>query len=198
MVFSSLVADAIALAVATHWRDEHQLRKGKDVPYLVHPLTVALILAKAGASDEVIAAGILHDTVEDSHPAHKVTLQELGRRFGDEIAALVESVTELDKSLPWEDRKAVAIQHVDGFSPASLLLKTADVVANDRELIADYEAAGRGVFARFNSDPQTLLEYKCRLNAALRAHPSGNPLLADLEEIDGRIQAILADLSAEF
>ena len=58
-----MIDSAIKVALKAH-RD--QFRKGTDIPYITHPLTVGIMLAKAGCSDEVIAAGILHDTVEDT------------------------------------------------------------------------------------------------------------------------------------
>jgi (p)ppGpp synthase/HD superfamily hydrolase len=51
---------AIGVALKAH---QNQFRKGTDIPYITHPLAVGIILAKAGCSDDVIAAGILHDTV---------------------------------------------------------------------------------------------------------------------------------------
>ena len=53
---------AIEVAIKAH---QNQVRKGTDIPYITHPLAVGIILAKAGCSDEVIIAGILHDTLED-------------------------------------------------------------------------------------------------------------------------------------
>ena len=81
---------AIRFATSTH---SGQTRKGKpDVPYITHPLSVALILSGVGASDDVIIAGILHDTVEDSTGA--VTLEDLRAEFGENVAELVGHVTE--------------------------------------------------------------------------------------------------------
>ena len=67
---------AIEVAVRAH---QNQLRKGTDIPYITHPIAVGIILAKAGCPDEIIAAGILHDTVEDT----AVTLDYLQATFGE-------------------------------------------------------------------------------------------------------------------
>jgi len=69
-----------------------QSRKSGD-PYITHPLAVATILAELGMNHETLCAALLHDTIEDTH----YTLDELQRDFGDDIAALVDGVTKLDK-----------------------------------------------------------------------------------------------------
>src|SRR3989344_98403 len=71
------IRDALRFALETHEIHQKQKRKGKDVPYITHPLTVGLILARAGAWPHIIAGGILHDTIEDSVPEHKVTYEIL-------------------------------------------------------------------------------------------------------------------------
>ena len=90
--------DALRLALETQIHDK-QKRKGKDVPYITHPLTVGFILARAGAREEIILAGILHDVLEDSIDDHKVTYDMLRERFGPSVADIVTSVTEPNKVL---------------------------------------------------------------------------------------------------
>ena len=80
-----------AYDVAAHWH-AGQKRKSGD-PYITHPLAVATILAELGMNHETLCAALLHDTVEDTPYA----LDQLRRDFGDEIAALVDGVTKLDK-----------------------------------------------------------------------------------------------------
>lgn len=90
---------AIRFSIKTHEVYQKQKRKGKDIPYITHPLIVGLILAHAGASEEIVIAGILHDTIEDIPAEKKVTKEMTSERFGDEVAELVDSVTEQDKEL---------------------------------------------------------------------------------------------------
>ena len=94
----SLLDTAIEVAARTH-RD--QLRKGTDVPYIAHPYGVGLMLARAGYDEEVIVAGILHDTVEDTD----VTLEQVEEMFGARVAGIVRGCSEPDKDLSWEVRK---------------------------------------------------------------------------------------------
>jgi GTP diphosphokinase / guanosine-3',5'-bis(diphosphate) 3'-diphosphatase len=80
-----------AYEVAAHWHKD-QKRKSGD-PYITHPLAVATILAELGMNTETICAALLHDTVEDT----AYTLNELRSDFGEDVAALVDGVTKLDK-----------------------------------------------------------------------------------------------------
>jgi GTP diphosphokinase / guanosine-3',5'-bis(diphosphate) 3'-diphosphatase len=80
-----------AYEVAAHWHAGQKRLSGD--PYITHPLAVATILAELGMNHETICAALLHDTVEDT--AYK--LAELRREFGDDVAALVDGVTKLDK-----------------------------------------------------------------------------------------------------
>src|ERR1043165_5018773 len=85
-----------------------QFRKGTDIPYIAHPYAVGMILARAGCAEEMIAAGILHDTVEDTD----LTLEYIKETFGERVAAIVEGCSEPDKSATWEERKRHTIEYL--------------------------------------------------------------------------------------
>ena len=76
---------------AAYWHRDQKRRSGD--PYITHPLAVATILAELGMNTETICAALLHDTVEDT----PYTLTELRGEFGEDVAALVDGVTKLDK-----------------------------------------------------------------------------------------------------
>lgn len=97
MIYSPTIRKAVVFSIKTHEVDQKQKRKGKDIAYITHPPTVGLILARANAGDHVIAAGILHDTIEDSIDKKKVTRAMLAERFDKRVADLVDSVTEKEK-----------------------------------------------------------------------------------------------------
>ena len=133
---------AIEVAVRAH---SDQVRKGTDIPYITHPLAVALLLAKAGCPDEVICAGILHDTIEDT----SITLDYLNDTFGEKVAAIVEGASEPDKSLPWEDRKRHTIEFLKTASLEVRLVACADKLHNIRTIAAEYETIGEHIWERF-------------------------------------------------
>jgi len=120
-----------ALEFAAH---KHRDQRRKDVdatPYINHPIQLAGLLAReGGVSDPVIlAAAILHDTVEDT----ETTAAELEREFGPAIAAIVMEVTD-DKSLLKAERKRLQVEHAAHISHGAKLVKLADKICNVRDM----------------------------------------------------------------
>lgn len=187
LLFPVRIQKAIRFSIKTHEVYQKQKRKGKDIPYITHPLTVGIILARTGASEAVVIAGVLHDTIEDSTATRKVTKEMITDRFGEDVATLVDSVTEQDKDLPWEDRKREALEHIATFSNDSLLVKSADVIANGSELIEDYREHGEDVFANFNAPKDKILGHYLRVIETITAKWPDSPLAADLEAVKASI-----------
>ena len=120
-------------------RHKDQRRKGSgQVPYINHLADVACLLATAtkGTDAELVAAGWLHDTVEDTATA----LAELTASFGEGVASLVAEVTD-DKSLPKAERKRLQVEKTPGKTPRAKMIKLADLTSNLRELPDDWEMA---------------------------------------------------------
>ena len=102
----SLSERALNFAIRAHMG---QMRKSeKDKPYVIHPIIVGLLLKKYGYDDKVIAAGYLHDIVEQTD----YTIDDLARLFGGEVASLVMTATEADDSLSWIDSKTKQIKAI--------------------------------------------------------------------------------------
>jgi len=189
-LFNPFLRSALRFSIRTHEVYQKQKRKGKDIPYITHPLAVGLILSRAGASDDVIAAGVLHDTIEDSIPEKKVTYEMLHERFGNAVADTVLSVTETDKTLPWKERKRKALEHIETFSEASLLVKAADTVSNVNELLDDYERKGEEIFLHFGSHKKDVVaNYQAIAAAILKQWPE-IPLAADLKALNKRLSSV--------
>ena len=121
--------DALAFAVEAHGRVRH-VRKGTHFPYMIHPTRVAWILERQGYDDELIAAGLLHDTIEDA----EVTREQIAERFGDRVARYVEAASEADKSLAWEPRKQATITKIGELDDEVLPLLAADKLDNVRSI----------------------------------------------------------------
>ncbi len=183
MIYTPKMMMAVRFSIRTHEIYQKQKRKGKDVAYITHPLTVGMILARAGADEDVIIAGTLHDTIEDSIKEKKVTRELLEKKFGARVANIVESVTEDITIKSWEEKKRQALEHVEHFSHESLLVKSADVIANGAELIDDYAKGGEPIFARFGAGKKRMLENQLAVIAAILAKWKGNPLSPDLNEL---------------
>jgi (p)ppGpp synthase/HD superfamily hydrolase len=159
MIFTPAIRKAIVFSIKTHEVYQKQKRKGKDIAYITHPLTVGLILARANAGEDVIVAGILHDTIEDSIDKKKVTRGMLAERFSENVADLVDSVTEQRKDLEWEKRKREALEHIKTFSNNSLLVKSADIISNVSEILEDHRKEGLNTFHRFNAPREKVVRH---------------------------------------
>ncbi len=185
-VFNKYLQNAVELAIQTHELDQKQKRKGKDIPYIVHPLMVGLILAKAEAPDFIIAAGILHDTIEDSVSEKKVTRAMIEKDFAPSAADIVADVSEENKQLPWKERKLEALEHIKTIDGPSLWVKTADVINNVSELVNDYQKSQDQVFERFNaSKAEIIANYRAVIDVLLErwSEKSGNPMTLDLRTL---------------
>ena len=138
----NIVEKALELAAQAH---DGQYRKGTTIPYITHPVAVGMILMRAGYSDDLVAAGILHDTVEDT----EITLEDIERQFGSQIAQIVAGCSEPDKSLSWEERKEHTIEFLKTASPEIRAAACADKLHNVRSLIDDYQRYGDEIWNRF-------------------------------------------------
>ena len=139
----SLIERAVALAVSAH---DGQVRKEAPMPYIGHLIEVGLILARHGFSDGVIAAGIVHDVVEDTN----ITADELRHLLGDEVADIIVLVTH-DDTLSWEEKKKAYIESVRGAGSEAKAVSLADKIANAHSLIAAHQAQGSTVWSYFNA-----------------------------------------------
>ena len=138
----SIVDRAIVVAAGAH-RD--QVRKGTDIPYITHPFSVAMLLAGCGCSEEVIAAGILHDVVEDT----AITLKSIRTHFGEKVASIVEGCSEPDRSLSWEARKRHTISYLRDAPVEVKWVACVDKLHNIRTIASEYERIGEDVWSRF-------------------------------------------------
>lgn len=191
MIYTQKIQDAVHFSIAVHEEPLKQKRKGKDVPYITHPLAVGLIIAIAGGSEDAIVAGILHDTIEDCEPYGSVTKEIIAEKFGDEVAELVDSVTEKDKGLDWHTRKELALEEIRQFSHDSLLVKSGDVISNNTELIADYARDGETTFERFNAPKEETIPHTRAVIRVIRDAWEDNPLSNDLWVISNKLGGIL-------
>jgi len=146
------ITEAILFAAEAH-RDQY--RKGTIMPYIFHPINVGRILLEHGCLRNVVAAGILHDVIEDTD----VTPVELKRSFNEKIFKYVMAVTEPDKTLPWEERKAAYIEKAKTASLRILQVMLADKYDNLRQIRDDLAGAGEAVWERFNAPPHRIRWY---------------------------------------
>ena len=139
-----MIYDAIKMALRAH---EGQLRKVDGDLYVTHPLEVGMILSRANQSDVVICAGILHDTLEDT----SLTFSEIVSVFGLEVANLVDSCSEIDKTRDWRSRKESYLLHLEHASPEVLMIVCADKISNLSSIARNLPQQGGGIWQKFNA-----------------------------------------------
>lgn len=140
---SLLLNKAIEFATKKH---AGQFRKGTTLPYIVHPLEVLQILYSMRAETNVMIAGVLHDTVEDTD----TTLEEICELFGKDVAELVSSNSE-DKRKSWDERKQHTIDALASAPKRIKMLIMADKLSNLRSIAYDYNHIGDKLWQRFNA-----------------------------------------------
>ena len=126
----TLILKAAHFAAQKH-RD--QQRKDEDAsPYINHPISVALAIAQIGGvgDPEILAAALLHDTLEDT----KTEPEELEAEFGKKVCEYVLDVTD-DKTLPKDERKRRQIEHAKKISKGAALIKLGDKISNVTDVI---------------------------------------------------------------
>jgi len=136
-----MVRRAAEFAAKAH---EGAMRKGTDIPYIFHPMEVALLVAQMTDDREMIAAAYLHDVLEDTDTKP----EELDRLFGGRVLQLVLEETE-DKSLSWHERKGNTIRRLADAPLEVKQLVLADKLSNMRATARDYLMIGDEIWQRF-------------------------------------------------
>ncbi len=205
-MFSALLESAARLATRGHF---HQFRKrgletppcepGRNpldegcIPYVSHLVGVVGILARLGAGDEVLAAALLHDYVEDVPDADG--RRSIEQAVGTRVLKLVLEVTEdkrmgLDERETWDQRKKEQIDHVAEMSDGAVLIKAADLLHNLGSMVYDLDRAAvpAMVWDRFNAPPQRQLWYFRTLLGAISARlGEDHALCLELENLIARM-----------
>ncbi|MBZ0268487.1 HD domain-containing protein, partial [bacterium] len=147
-MITSRVREAIDWAAELHG---DQRRKGSGIPYLYHLLAVAALVADHGGSDTEIVGAVLHDVIEDCAHEHRGLREELVRRFGDDVAAIVDACSDAEgePKPPWRKRKTEFVASLEGASPSVRLVVAADKLHNATCTVRDLRAEGDVVWKRF-------------------------------------------------
>ncbi len=147
-MFSEITYNAIKKASLLH---EGQTRKDmEETPYVSHLVGVALILSQYTTDKDIIIAGLLHDTVEDT----KYTPKQLEQDFGKKIKDIVMGVTENKSIRNWKARKLDYLENLKNTPEESLLVAAADKIHNMTSLLIDFKNMDRKILKRFGSNVQ--------------------------------------------
>ncbi len=185
-MLSKKFTEALTFATELH---ATQKRKGSGVPYIAHLLGTASIALEYGANEAEAIAALLHDAIEDQGGAP--TREEIRRRFGDAVTAIVDGCTDADtiSKPPWRQRKEAYIASISTTSASVRLVTAADKLYNARSVLKDYRVLGEELWQRFAGGKAGTLWYYRALVEALHAAAS-TPLVEELDRVVTEIEQL--------
>jgi (p)ppGpp synthase/HD superfamily hydrolase len=171
---------AVAYAVEVHSR---QARKGTKIPYVTHLFSVCSLVLEDGGDENAAIAALLHDGPEDQ--GGQPILDEIRRRFGDEVASFVDGLTDtlLDPKPPWRTRKQGYLAKLEDESPLVLRISLADKLHNLRSIAVDLGVLGEDLWHRFNADRDSQAWYYRALLGTFSRRLSGSRNLPEYRRL---------------
>jgi (p)ppGpp synthase/HD superfamily hydrolase len=200
------------------------VRKGTAIPYIKHPVAVARILEAHGYDEDLVAAGLLHDTVEDAKYGHldlqarlseaagegrlvvpadawefrKAFLAFLRDEFGPKVLDLVMAVSESknDGQRPrdWLERKKEQLDHLAKAAPDEAALKAADALHNITCTLEDVRREGLSVLDRFRGGPLVAWHFAAVAQLACERLPAGEPLAIAVLDAAAQFSTVVREL----
>jgi GTP pyrophosphokinase len=178
--------DAFIYAAELH---ANQVRKGTPAPYISHLMAVSAIVIENGGNEDEAISALLHDAIEDQ--GGDATRQEIIRRFGKNVASIVDGCTDAETipKPPWRERKEQYIAHLAEASPSVRLVSSADKLHNARTILSDYRQLGESLWTRFNGGREGTLWYYRALVAAFCAVDS-SPIIEELDRTVSELERL--------
>ena len=153
---TNLLDRAIIFAVKAHEGIE---RRGKGFPYIVHPLEALAIVATMTSDQEILAAAVLHDVVEDT----SYTIEDIRDMFGERVAKLVD--TESDhpvEGMDWRARKEDSLRRLAQASREEKMVALGDKLSNMRAIARDDYARGESFWDLFKIKDKAVHAWRYR------------------------------------
>lgn len=165
-----------------------QFRKGTNVPYIAHLMSVAALVLEAGGDEDQAIAALLHDAVEDQ--GGPPTLKTIRKLFGDRVADTVKECSDSESEdpgnkKPWHERKRTYLAHLVDASPDALRVSIADKLHNARAILSDYRNIGDELWGRFNKEAskKDQIDYYRALVTAFRKTTAPPAMVNDLDRV---------------
>ena len=183
MSFSFIAELPLAAAALGYAQQAHrgQRRDSDDAPFILHPLEVASMLRNTGHSEAVVAAAILHETIENTNTDRG----DLAVRFGAEVAAVVAALTEDARIEEFETRKAALRNQIAAFGSDAIAVDAADKVAKVRELRA-----------QVGQEPDLLIEEDANVRSRLAHYVASLHMLEQAEAEHPLVRQLRFELEA--
>lgn len=140
---TTLFDKAAQFAIEAHHGTE---RRGKGFPYILHPMEAAIIVSSITNDPEMLAAAILHDTVEDTD----ATIEQIEELFGKRVAQLV-NIDTAEVGLPWRTKRQKQMERIAASNRDSKIVAIGDKLSNLRGITRDYCKQGEELWKRFHA-----------------------------------------------
>jgi (p)ppGpp synthase/HD superfamily hydrolase len=183
------LASAMAYAVLIHGT---QKRKGTNIPYVSHLMSVSALVMEFGGDEDQAIAGMLHDALEDCGGEHEKIIR---MNYGDRVARIVRGCTDgipdaSGTKAPWRERKEQYLQHLSEAAPDMLLVSACDKLHNARAILADLRT-GHDVFSRFSGGKDGTIWYYGELATLFRERLG--PDAAVVRELTAAVEAMKSE-----
>ena len=179
MMYSYRIEQAIRAASVLH---REQSRKGTaPYPYVAHVFAVACIIADYTEDEDIIIAGLLHDTLEDTD----YTEEELQTDFGSRVRAIVVGVSERtdpNDSRPWYERKSDHLTTLETASNESLMVCAADIIHNLRSIVEEYQTNMADYLSHFGGTLEDRLFFY-KMKSDLLNQRLENPIMHEFNHV---------------
>lgn len=160
MKLTPKIQQAINLAAEKHLG---QKRKSSESPYIIHPFSVAFIVSGFTKDEDIVAAALLHDVLEDSkNYGHK----DMKKDFGARVAKIVKEVSEernpngiKNKKQSWKLRKKRGLNKLKRASQEAMIISAADKIHNIGSIVKSYNKHGENLWKIFNASPERKFWY---------------------------------------
>jgi (p)ppGpp synthase/HD superfamily hydrolase len=180
----NIIGKALSIAVEAH---RNQRRKGDNLPYIIHPVMVSVKLIKHDFQDEVIAAALTHDVLEDTDFPE----EELRKELGDDVLEIVKTRSH-DKSLPWEEKKKRYVEAVRRGSESVKAVAVADKIHNMDSFLIAYEEQGPDLWKKFNRGRDEKIWFEKEMLRMFK-ETWQHPLIAEYEYLLKKVLTLKSD-----
>jgi guanosine-3',5'-bis(diphosphate) 3'-pyrophosphohydrolase len=189
---SALIGGALEMAREAHAGQVRNASGGR--PYIDHPVTVAAQLVEDDFSDEVLAAALLHDVVEDS----ELGIEDIRRASGDRVAEIVDALTDDESVDSYEERKREHRGRVEAAGPDALAVYVADKLTNVEMLRDAYRSQGEGVAEELTVPLDVKVAvWEADLAMVAENAADGEPTKALADRLAEELSSLAADRAAE-
>jgi len=179
---SSLIKTAVYFAAEKH---DGQYRKGTHVPFFAHSILVAFDVLKYSGDENITAAAILHDVLED---CPKVTKMQLKKLFGNKVAKIVSEVSSVEKKHKknkiWKEKKLTYISKIKNASKEALIVVAADKINNMKAYFESVQLRGPKKLSKvFGGSLQEYFWYYKEILTILKSGLGNHPIVKEYEKI---------------